>query len=195
MPKPTHHVIYIPGIGDYRSLGQRPIVAAWRLLGLAGRYRQMTWIDHEPFAPKLERILSLVDELAATGEVSIVGVSAGGGAAINAYARRQNKVSRVVLVCGKVHHPETVSPAVYARNPAFKESAYLVEASLAQIDQTHRARILSIHPLADHSVPPSDTIISGAVESKVPTTGHIMSIAYTITLGSPRIARFIKTGR
>lgn len=185
-------IIYIPGLGDHHSRGQSRIVGLWRLWGV-GRSEviPMLWNRSETFELKLSRLLAQIDTLSAQGyRVSLVGVSAGASAVIHAYAERPNIVHRVVCVCGKLQHPETVSDSTYQANPAFKESMQLLPASLGRLDSPKRRQILSIRPLADESVPPADTIIPGAQAKTIPAISHTISIAVAITLYSGTIVRF-----
>ncbi|HUS26472.1 MAG TPA: hypothetical protein VMY99_03940 [Nevskiaceae bacterium] len=188
-----HHIIYVPGLSDSRADGQGLATKAWVLYGVKGHCLRMHWADGEPFAPKLQRLLDTIDELAAAGHtVSLVGASAGASAVLQAFAARKDTVAGVVCICGKIQHPETVRDAVYAENPAFMQAMKRLSTSLHSILPADRARILSIHPRADNSVPPEDTIIEGAVEKTIPTSGHARSIFYALTVGAPTVVGFLK---
>src|SRR5580700_11504718 len=86
-----HHIIYIPGLGDSNTVrGQRFLVSLWRNYGIHGHCYQMVWADKEPFQPKFDRLLSLIDELHAQGQVvSLIGSSAGASVALHAFAARK----------------------------------------------------------------------------------------------------------
>ncbi|MEX1995160.1 MAG: hypothetical protein WD887_00070 [Candidatus Saccharimonadales bacterium] len=188
----SHHVIYIPGLGDSRSYGQNIALNLWRIFGLKPHYFALGWADKQPFAAKLRRLLSEIDRLQNGGhKVSLVGVSAGASAALNAYSRRED-IAAVVLVVGKIQNPQTIGERTYTINPAFKESMAMVKASLGQLDGRARKKIMSIHPLHDKTVPIADTVIPGAVEKTIPVRGHTFSIFYTVIFGSRFIAKFIK---
>jgi pimeloyl-ACP methyl ester carboxylesterase len=186
-------IVYVPGLGDHRSRGQRAVVWLWRLYGVRTETVRMEWRVDVPFEAKLARLLVRIDDLHAAGySVSLVGVSAGASAAINAFARRQDVVAQVVCICGKLRNPETISSRTYRQNPAFAESLQLLPGSLLGIADDTRHRILSIRPLADRLVPPEDTVIPGAAEKVIPTSGHVFSIAACITLYSFAVVRFLK---
>lgn len=189
----SHHIIYVPGLGDSRTHGQNILLQLWRLFGLKSHYFALDWADKQPFAPKLQRLLGEIDRLQKEGQtVSLVGVSAGASAVLNAYSQRKS-VAGVVCIAGKIQNPQTVSERTYATNPAFKESMAMVKASLDNLDAQHRQKIMSIHPLADHTVPITDTIVQGAVERAIPVKGHVFSIFYAVIFGSRFIANFLKT--
>jgi len=188
-----HAIIYIPGIGDHRVGPQKTIVRAWRLYGVQTYVQPIGWGSSEPFGPKLRQLLARIDELKSAGSlVSLVGVSAGASAALNAYARRQNSVHSVVCIGGKIQNAQNINPSYFKRNPSFKGSIDMLPGSLNNLDKGDRARILSIHPLFDELVPVRDTKIDGSHSKTVPVVGHIFGIAYTITIGSRAVVGFLK---
>lgn len=153
----------------------------------------MRWNVAEPFDVKLDRLLKRIDNLHNAGyRVSLVGVSAGASAVVNAFAARQKAVHRVVCICGKLRNPQTIAEATYRRNPAFAESMQQLGTSLESLPAELRGHILSIRPLSDGSVPPTDTIVPGFETSVIPSRGHVPSIALGITLFSPLIFGFIR---
>lgn len=188
-----HTVIYVPGLGDRRIGGRRLLVASWRLYGVRPVIHQMNWADGQPFVTKFQALLNHIDERAAAGErVSLVGESAGASAALNAYAARQDVIHSVACICGKLRHPETISPTTYARNPAFAESMAQLPGSLIGLSEAKRRRVRSVHPLADPTVPVADTIIPGAQERTIPTVGHAASIILGNLLFSWRLVPFLR---
>lgn len=188
-----HHVIYLPGLGDPRRSEQNLLPKIWKPYGVTVIYHPLHWRDNRPFEIKLKNIVELIDDLTkGRNIVSLVGVSAGASAAINAYARRKDDVNAVVCICGKINNPETVSKQTFDRNPSFKESLALLPDSLKKLDETDRKKVLSLHPIHDGTVPIGDTIIEGASNKKLLSVGHAASIFYADTLGSYRITRFIK---
>ena len=189
-------VIYVPGLGDRRSRGQRVAIWCWRIYGVRSEVVRMQWHVAEPLDTKLGQLLQRIDALHEAGyAVSLVGVSAGAGAVVHAFARRQEIVSRVVCLCGKLQHPETISESTYRHNPAFAESLALLPRSLDALADTTRSRVLSIRPLTDSSVPPEDTVVPGFETTTIPSRGHAVSIGLGITLFSPLIIGFIRRSR
>jgi len=191
----AQHVIYVPGLGDHHPYGQDKAIRLWRFFGLQPHYFPLGWADVDGFEVKKKRLADLVDQLQGQGHtVSLVGVSAGAGAVLNLYAERPD-IHAVVLICGKVNHPETVGSQVYKHNPDFKESMYLLQSNLPKLNAAQRKRILSIHPRIDHSVPPADTRIEGAHEKTLPGIGHRSGIFSGVIFGSASIGRFIKKAK
>lgn len=185
-------VIYIPGLGDHRVHGQAVAVRTWQLWGVQSQLFQMNWADGEAFAPKLARLLALIDKLAVNGSVSLVAASAGAGAAINAFAARKNQIEGVVCIAGKIHYPEAIGERLIDKNPAFWESSQQVASSLNSLTAADRQRILSIRGLIDPLVPARDSRLDGAHNRVTWTFGHLITIATQLVFGAPFFLRFLK---
>ncbi|MGH7195182.1 MAG: hypothetical protein ACREGA_00160 [Candidatus Saccharimonadales bacterium] len=192
--KHYRRVIYLPGLGDddFRQVQTR-LINFWRVYKLKVDYHYIGWADKQAFRPKLDKIIAQIDECAGRGErVSLIGASAGASAAINAFVARSAAVDKVVLICGKIHNPQTIARARFEQNPAFEQSLAMLPASLGKLPAAERRRIKSFRPLADGVVPPKDTIIDGADKGLLPSAGHSFSIFYALSFGSFRLAGFIK---
>ena len=189
-----HIVIYIPGIGDDVKMLQSTLIKRWRLYGVQPLVHEMPWMDKEPFAPKLERLVALIDDLYDKGHtVSLVGASAGAGAAINAFAARKNKVNGVVCIAGKVNNPNSIGDGYRQRSPAFLESALQVQFSLDILDDgDYRKRTMSRYAVFDPVIPREDSIVLGGINKTVPTIGHSATIAEQLLLGAPNYLRWLK---
>lgn len=187
----THTIIYIPGLGDNAMFGQYAAHYLWRLQGASVQAHPLYWGDGEAFQPKFERLLAHIDRLAKKGhEVSLVAVSAGATAALNALVARPEAIHKVVIVCGAIQHPEEVGTDTKTRNPAFWESmTYLHEHSLSKLRPKDIAKIVSYIPQSDETVNPKNMRIEGITYESLPTHGHVKSIAYAITIGAHRLIR------
>jgi hypothetical protein len=193
MLKKPLHIIYITGLGDHKANGQKRAVKAWKRFGVESQVFQVKWGDREPWQPKFERLLNTIDEQVSHGkDVSLVGVSAGATAAINAFAARKDVVTSTVLLAGKINKPEAIGGSYRSQNPAFITSAHDAQDALASLDQHDRKRILSRYALADPIVPASHSRIPGAKNRFVPSIGHIPTIATQITLGARGHIKFAK---
>lgn len=190
-----HYVIVIPGLGD----GVKRVKFAtnhWRKHGLEPEVQQMDWKDGVNFKPKLDRLLELVDELAKKGRVSMVGISAGGSAALNTFMERKNKVHKVVNICGRLRegtyngiHSFELRTKV---SPAFAQSVTLLDSRLGKLTSGEKARIMTIRAgLGDQLVPAETAIIEGASNIAIPTLEHVFSIAMALTIFSKPLIRFL----
>jgi pimeloyl-ACP methyl ester carboxylesterase len=188
-----HVVIYIPGLGDHKARGQELAVGLWRYYGVHGVVERMHWYDDRHFEIKLEHLLKIIDDYTVAGKtVSLVAASAGASAALNIYALRKNEIAGVALICGKVNNPQNMHYSVVRDNVAFGHALERLPEVLDSLTSADRKRILSVHPLADESVPVPDTRISGAREDTVPVVGHFFGIAFCLTFYAPIIVRFLK---
>lgn len=155
--------------------------------------------------------------------VSLLGASAGGSAVINAYCARSGKIHRVINVCGRMKKGAHVFPSLDLaafRSPSFYQSVVQceealhslssvrhperssgeVEGSLSSVvaydhrlSEEKRGSILILRPLFDEIVPRSTTDVKGPVTINLPSIGHGLSIALTMTIIKRKIVDFIDT--
>src|SRR5947209_4364524 len=93
------YIIYIPGLGDKKSVGQQKAISTWRIWGVKAELCKMNWSDDEPWNSKFKRLLARIDDLTAQHkQVALAGASAGASAVINAYAARKDTVVGCVLI-------------------------------------------------------------------------------------------------
>jgi len=188
-----HHVIYVPGIGDNSFYVQGIAVRLWRLFGVRGHFHVMPWLGKEPFEPKLDRLLKEIDKYSGQGDkVSLIGPSAGTSAVLNAYVERADKITGLIYICAKINAPETVDQPTYDANPAFKTSLELLQKNLPKLTDNDKVKMLSLYSLGDKRVPYAATVIPGVQERRLPKFRHSLAIIYAITLGAPRLLRFLK---
>lgn len=187
-------VIYIPGLGDGDLRGQRAAIKTWRLVGVEPHFFDINWSDDESFDSKLKRLLRLIDELHTSSglRVGLVGPSAGATVVLQAFAARQDKVSGVVCICGKIQRPEAIWEIRFKQNPAFRAAAFQTLPALDDLDSKARTRILSLRPLFDEIVAVRDTLIEGANNKRVFSAGHAVTITLYISLLAWRHLRFLK---
>lgn len=187
-----HYVIYVPGLGDNNLAGQKAIVTKWRWFGVTPKIVPMIWNDGEKFVDKLARLTSAIDDLASKGTVSLVGVSAGGSAVINALASCASKIHKIILICAEVNPNITINPKIARDNPAFVESINILGGNLASLNASTRSKIRSYHPLIDETVPVKDTKIDGAKSKLLLSFSHAPTIALAISLISPIFLHWLK---
>ncbi len=179
-------------MGDQKPVYQPQIISKWQTQGVIAHYHAVGWADGEAFAPKLDRISQQIDELYADGNlVSLVGVSAGAGAALNAYMKRPEKITHVVYICGKLIGYDNVNPRYFKQNPAFSDSLKLTQQNLAKLTDKDKAKMLSIRPLFDNVVPIKVMQIPGVKSQTIISVWHIPSIFLAITLYKRVITNFL----
>lgn len=190
--KKKNAVVYIPGLGDEKSRGQKMALNLFRLARIRPTYFPIGWKDSGTYETKLEELDDLIAKLYKKHSVHLFAVSAGASTAINSYVRNLDKISSISLVCGKIQNINKIHSSYYNENPNFEVSVKMLEDSLRKLNTSSRARILSIRPQIDPVVPPRDTIIKGAKNLKSFAFGHTPTIVYYLTIGLPRIIWLIK---
>jgi dienelactone hydrolase len=174
-------------------MGQTIVLRLWSIFGVSPNYLALDWSSSESFDAKLKHLLGEIDKLSAAGHnVSLVGVSAGATAVLNAYAKRPD-LACVVCICGKINNPQSVGRRIYDNSPAFMQSIDLVQSNVAKLTAQQRKSILCLYPSKDSYVPPADSIVAGSIKKRVITHGHILSIFYCLTFKSRFICSFIKS--
>ena len=176
-------VLFIPGLGDVKVRGENlaiKLLAPWML---DGEYFPIYWHKKEDFKTRIAELSKRIAELNSEGRrVVLVGYSAGASAAINALSANKEKVQRVILICGKIQNLDKINDSYFKLNPKFGGSVELLKKSLPDLDAEQRAKVLSIRPIFDETVPVKDTIIQGAKNKRVFMVGHVPTIAYCLSL-------------
>lgn len=177
-------LLIVPGIGDDTRIYQT-FVRRWNRLGYDTRIIPFGWVDtHAPFAPKMAAFLQRLDEFR-DEPLYIIGISAGGTAAINALAVRNN-VKRVLTVCS----PLRTMPGL--RNPLLAASIKQVMATVEAFTPQQKQRILSIRAVYDQVV---DTRLSQAPQVRslrLFSIWHAPTIYVALMLYAPLLARFFR---
>ena len=187
------HVLYVPGLGDHDLTKQSNMLVFWKWWNVETEIFQMNWADDVAWKKKFNALLKRIDGLYAKGEkIALVGISAGGSAVINAYAARPNKIVGVACIAGKINQPEKIGPRYHNRNPSFVESAKNSPLSVDKLTEAQRSKILSRYGVFDPLVSKTDSRVPGARNRLSPTIGHVMTIAYQITIGAPSLLHFLK---
>lgn len=191
-----HALIIIPGLGDDADK-LTFVTKHWKKkYNLETIPHLIPWIDNgENFEQKLDRLIEKIDALHEDGnKISLLGTSAGGSCAINAYCKRRDKIAKVINVCGRLKKGEHVFPTldVAARkSPSFKQSVLLCEENLKSLNDRDRKKILTIRSYFDEIVPVSLIPIDGAHNIRIFSVEHLISISLAMTLYSKRIVDFI----
>lgn len=178
-------LVIIPGLGD-RSGWYTLFAAVWWLRGFRPRIFTFGWeVRTEIYEQKFDFLMKYIDRLP-SDEVYIIGVSAGGTAAVQALYARPNKVKKVVTISSPYGIYEPVE------NRPLLSSLELLKEQLPLMPPELKARILSIHGWRDSRVHPEWSRADGIVTSKIFAFGHGPSIFAALVLYPGRIKRFFK---
>ncbi len=188
-----HHVIIGPGM-DGSTGGIQFLTRNWeKKFGFTAEILQITWKDTEHFAPKLSRILEVVDNHIDDGSlVSLVGCSASGSAMLNAFLERRDSVHKVVNIDGFLRPGKAKGIRSFERRSAssiaFRESVLRFTELEPSLTDEDRKKILTVRPMfGDELVPPDTVVVQGALNRTVPTGEHILGIATALVKHEPVI--------
>jgi pimeloyl-ACP methyl ester carboxylesterase len=178
-------LILIPGIGD-RSRAYEVFAFVWRLLGYEVHIVAFGWTDRASrLAPKDAAFLKQIEALGKGRELSVIGISAGGTAAVNALAARPKLVHKVIAVCSPLSRFKTLD------NPLLAESIEEAQANLDRVEADTKQRILSVYALYDQVVNVALSRAEGVKTLRLWSVLHAPTIFVALTLGAPRLRRFL----
>ncbi|MDB5161365.1 MAG: hypothetical protein JWO96_745 [Candidatus Saccharibacteria bacterium] len=193
-----HHIIYLPGLGDHDSRlknGQKALLKKWEKAGVTTHFQPINWADGELFEPKLQRVNTLIDELASKSHrISLVGVSAGASAAVNVYTQRKSEISGIVYICGKLMGSINIDPKYYRRNPAFRGSLSQAQINIKKLTREDKEQMLSLHPFFDEVVAIEDTKVPGVITKTIPFFFHAPTIFAVLSFYKRVPIDFLKNG-
>ena len=180
-----HNVVILPGLSDETRNIER-VTSWWTYVGLTPHVIPVGWHDGiGDFQPKLNKILSLVDQLVLEGQVSIVGTSAGGSAAFNTFLERPGTIHKAVNVCGRLRtgqHYWRSLEKMSATSESFKNSVLLFESRESTIPKELKTRMMTVSALFGDELVPADTSsLDGAYNLRIPTVEHVLSITMSLT--------------
>ena len=187
-----HTILYIPGLGDGYDSFRRNALKFWAVFGVRAILVPMRWDDQESYDSKYQRVIDAVENASANNDkVTIIGESAGGSMAINAYAASP-MVDKLITIAGVNTSSTPVAPYRLRRSPAFAVSRQNVAKSLATISSSRMANVHTVSALADSVVRSHYSQIAGAVNHRVIAIGHFYTITLCLTLFSSYIIRLAK---
>ena len=194
-----HKVIIVPGLGDETS-AIRLFTNHWRSHGLEPVIHSVGWHDDKNnFKSKLQNIVKLIDKFSKEGStVSLLGVSAGGSAVLNAFIEQKDRIHRVVNICGRLRAGTQKGfrsfEARTSSSPAFAQSIILCESSESKLSKSDRSKVMTVRAMFGDELVPSDTaVLKGAYNTRIPTPEHIFSIGMALTILSKPIILFIQS--
>jgi len=190
-----NHVIIIPGLGNRVAL-HAWATNSWKRFGITPHVFDVRWKTEEKgFSEKLTRALTLVDSLSNKNiRISLVGNSAGSSFALNIFGERKNKISRIIVNCGRMREGDwpwfTFNQATM-QSPSFQESVLKAQELEKFLTTSDRKKILTLRPLFDEVVPPFTVPIRGAQNKITCSVEHSLSISLNLTLFKRQILDFI----
>lgn len=195
-----HSVIIVPGLRDNLKFTDSLLKRAANKLnqnGLETIIHRVSWHDGEKFDPKLRRMRELIDEEVDKGrKVSLVGLSAGGSAVLNAFSESPEKIDKVVSIAGRLREGGSLWMDFARRSAsssAFRESVTRFQEKEDDLTDIDRARVLIMRSALDFVVPYESAGLKGANNIELKWPFH--PVAIHKALSSNAIVEFLKTGR
>jgi pimeloyl-ACP methyl ester carboxylesterase len=184
----------VPGVDDDKHNLLRLVAKRWNRRDVHVYPLHVGWKDGGSYESKLQKLLALIDVLSGTGQVAVVGVSAGASLAMNAYAVRPRLVG-VVNVCGTLRFGRKLKRSLAKRaasSPAYRESVLACELAQQSLTTRQRRCTLVLQPFYDGIVPLATMTLPGARLQRIVGFSHVPNIATALVLYRSQIVRFLK---
>ena len=198
-PERQSNIIFVGGLnpGDDRRLEW--VAERWnRKYGIECFVFNMDWYSKcsPSFDYNMRKLVAKVDELSQKGPVSLVGLSAGASAVLNAFVDRREEIEHVVLICGRIKRGNMRGIRSFrnrtASSAAFAISILEAEDNLSALTDDDKQKILTVVAgLGDELVPYDTATINGVKIVRTPTFGHVISIICSLTFFSKPVIDFI----
>lgn len=186
--KQSIHILYISGFGSNYDTYRLRLLKQWRFTNVTVELVPLRWEGKETFEQKVARIDQAIDRVK-TKKIVLLGESAGGSMAVHMYARRPDAFYKVMTICGKNAHPQTVGDIYYRRSPAFRTAMEKLEEPMALLTKSQRQQFVSIYPFYDSIVPVKDTLIADCTRVRLWSVGHLVTIFLALTVFAPIVVK------
>lgn len=192
----TSRILYLNGLGDGK-LQRRQVMALNYLAkrGIQVTHAHVNWRSGESFENLCDYVLALAqDQLKLYGQITLVGSSAGGSLAINAFAKLRHENIFVVSLCGRLRPGDLpwwdvrkLERMAYLGTVKESKSFYhsvthCAQIALPSLTEQDKRRVVVVKQWADFVVPRSTMDIDGAQTYTLPAIGHGMGIAAGVRL-------------
>ncbi len=156
----------------------------WRALGYETHVHRFGWNGAESELPQQQdQLLARVDALL-PGPVLVIGMSAGGTAAVNALSHRPH-IARVVTIASPLR------PKDRPTRPLLAASIREADGFLTTADAETKQKVRSVHGFYDHRVPVSKSRPEGIRTLRLPTIGHGPTIFMALTVLASPVRRLL----
>jgi len=180
----SRNLIIITGVGNWSRI-YAFFAFVWQFYGYKAVIGAFRWEDPAAtFDTKMKKLLADIDAM--HGPVYLIGLSAGGTAAVNALAARPDKISKVAVLCA----PLTTMAGL--RNPLLAKSIAMLPGNIEQLAHSTR-KVISVHGTRDNVVAPSLSKIPGVRDYRLLTRGHALTLFTGMTIFSFPIRKFFRS--
>lgn len=150
----------------------------------------INWQSGEPFPELLDRMIDMVrDRIQLTGDIALIGASAGGSLAINVFSRLQNERITAFNLCGRLRRgnlskwdlrslERSAHLGTRRASQSFCDSVEFCEdIALPKLNEEDKKRIAVVKPVLDFVVPRDTMDIEGVEPIIVPVISHRAGIS------------------
>ena len=175
----------------------------WNSVGIDIQHSRTNWFDKTTIDDKVRAVIKQVDKMLQDYDgVAILGSSAGGSLAINAYAKLIDKNVCIVAAHSRLavgnysddqklslYHSARIGKKISA--PSFYESVKIAEdISILGFSITDKQRIMTMVQLTDGVVPLGTMSIDGAIQIRTLAFGHRMGFISHFIINRNRVIDF-----
>lgn len=183
-----HHVVICPGMAKNTCLPG--LTDHWvKSYGLFPDIVPIQWFEGN-FQSKLDEVVAKIDDLMGNGhKVSLIGISAGGCVALNAFIER-GEINKMVNICGPLW-PVTKNDLntfvkASVRSSVFGEYSQRLNELKDKLKLTNRKKILTISVKNDELVSRRAVLVRGALNVQIPKkSNHIEGIVLALSFRDP----------
>jgi hypothetical protein len=190
-------VIIIPPLGTDPKMGEKMTQNWLEKYAIKPINWQYFWGKNDDnYETRLKKLIGEIDKLNEQGfVVSLIGLSAGGSVAINAFLQRKKQIKKVINICGRLYAGKIKFPKSEKSNDnnfLFKESVKKCEENLKSLNVDDKEKILTVRPLWDEFAPTEYAMIEGVKNIKVFSVEHVLTILLSMTIYKNKIFDFLK---
>lgn len=179
-------LIIIPGLGNHARFYVF-FRLVWWLFGFETNIYTFGWDGSaDEFELKMQALLNYIDRFGGK-KLYIIGVSAGGTAAVNALVARSEAISKVATISSPYRK------WTHMTNKLLERSIEELQVSLEASGSDIKNKILSVHGVSDNVVEVARSQPTGVVNKQISSVGHGLNIFLALTLLSGPIRRFLKS--
>lgn len=191
--RPGKNILLLPGLPHARQelaqrVGYSAVAANWQALGHRVQVHQFGWYrDGLSFENAMDQLSSAVRQ--SEHPLDVVGISAGGLAAINALGRCAGAVASTVVVASPVNIPPEAQRPFWQQEdiPELMREAYEAAATVLEDAQAISAAITSLYGQQDERILPEWSRRAGIQSDRIPGHSHRTVILGALTVHRDRV--------
>ena len=188
-----HQALLLSGLSGNIGMLDRA-TRHWEKDGVDVTVHDFEWKDDTiDLETKLQQVSEIIKELSEKGPVSLIGTSAGGSAAFNAFLENSELVNKAISICGRLREGEQELEKKSKDSEKFRASVLRFEGKEADIPEELRKRMLTTSArYGDQHVPADTSYVKDVQHIKVRSAEHSITIGVTLYALKNKLINFIK---